>query len=79
MLAKRIIPCLDVNDGNVIKGVRFREHEIVGDIIALAQRYAKQGADELLAVINAPLTPPGFVASLNILISLSALLAAFAH
>lgn len=48
MLAKRIIPCLDVKDGQVVKGVQFRNHEIVGDIIALATRYRDEGADELV-------------------------------
>ena len=48
MLAKRIIPCLDVKDGQVVKGVQFRDHEIVGDIIGLATRYRDEGADELV-------------------------------
>ena len=48
MLAKRIIPCLDVKDGKVVKGVQFKNHEIVGDIVPLAQRYAEEGADELV-------------------------------
>lgn len=48
MLAKRIIPCLDVRDGQVVKGVRFRDHRIVGDILELAQRYRDEGADELV-------------------------------
>ncbi|MDB2384253.1 imidazole glycerol phosphate synthase subunit HisF [Endozoicomonas sp.] len=48
MLAKRIIPCLDVREGQVVKGVRFRNHEIMGDIVPLAQRYAEEGADELV-------------------------------
>ncbi|MCH8538771.1 MAG: imidazole glycerol phosphate synthase subunit HisF [Alkalimonas sp.] len=48
MLAKRIIPCLDVRDGKVVKGVQFRNHEIVGDIVPLAERYAQAGADELV-------------------------------
>ena len=48
MLARRIIPCLDVRDGKVVKGVKFRNHEIVGDIVPLAQRYADEGADELV-------------------------------
>jgi len=48
MLAKRIIPCLDVRDGQVVKGVQFRNHEIIGDIVPLAQRYATEGADELV-------------------------------
>lgn len=48
MLARRIIPCLDVRDGKVVKGVQFRNHEIVGDIVPLAEQYALQGADELV-------------------------------
>ena len=48
MLAKRIIPCLDVRDGQVVKGVRFRDHRIVGDILELATRYRDAGADELV-------------------------------
>lgn len=48
MLKKRIIPCLDVKDGQVVKGIQFRNHEIVGDIIELAKRYSDAGADELV-------------------------------
>jgi cyclase len=48
MLAKRIIPCLDVRDGQVVKGVRFRDHRVVGDILELAGRYRDAGADELV-------------------------------
>jgi cyclase len=48
MLAKRIIPCLDVKDGKVVKGVRFNNHRIVGDIIELADYYSQSGADELV-------------------------------
>src|SRR5476651_641175 len=48
MLAKRIIPCLDVKNGQVVKGVQFRNHEIIGDIVPLAKRYAEEGADELV-------------------------------
>ena len=48
MLAKRIIPCLDVKDGQVVKGVQFRNHEVVGEILELAQRYRDEGADELV-------------------------------
>jgi len=40
-------PCLDVRDGQVVKGVRFRDHRIVGDILELAMRYRDEGADEL--------------------------------
>ncbi|NJD32266.1 MAG: imidazole glycerol phosphate synthase subunit HisF [Gammaproteobacteria bacterium] len=48
MLAKRIIPCLDVRDGQVVKGVRFRDHRVMGDILELASRYRTEGADELV-------------------------------
>ena len=48
MLAKRIIPCLDVRDGLVVKGVQFRNHETIGDIVPLAKHYAESGADELV-------------------------------
>ncbi len=48
MLARRIIPCLDVRDGQVVKGVQFRNHEIVGGILDLALRYRDAGADELV-------------------------------
>jgi cyclase len=48
MLARRIIPCLDVRDGLVVKGVKFRNHEIIGEIVPLAQKYAQAGADELV-------------------------------
>lgn len=48
MLTRRIIPCLDVRDGRVVKGVRFRDHVVVGDIVGLARRYRNEGADELV-------------------------------
>ena len=48
MLSKRIIPCLDVKDGRVVKGVQFRDHEVVGDIVELARRYCEEDADELV-------------------------------
>jgi cyclase len=47
-LARRIIPCLDVCDGQVVKGVQFRNHRVMGDIIELAKRYSDEGADELV-------------------------------
>ncbi|WP_261664971.1 imidazole glycerol phosphate synthase subunit HisF [Deinococcus sp. Marseille-Q6407] len=47
-LTRRIIPCLDVKDGQVVKGVRFRGHEVIGDPVVLARRYAQAGADELV-------------------------------
>ena len=48
MLARRIIPCLDVRDGVVVKGVKFRNHVVLGEILELAARYAAAGADELV-------------------------------
>lgn len=48
MLAKRIIPCLDVKDGQVVKGVQFRNHQVIGDILELAKFYSEAGADELV-------------------------------
>lgn len=48
MLSRRIIPCLDVRAGRVVKGVRFRDHVDMGDIAELAQRYRDAGADELV-------------------------------
>ena len=48
MLSRRIIPCLDVREGRVVKGVRFRDHVDMGDIVELALRYRDQGADELV-------------------------------
>lgn len=47
-LTKRIIPCLDVKDGKVVKGTAFVNLRDMGDPVALAARYAAQGADELL-------------------------------
>lgn len=46
-LAKRIIPCLDVTDGRVVKGVNFLELRDAGDPVEIAKRYDDQGADEL--------------------------------
>jgi len=48
MPARRIIPCLDVLAGRVVKGVQFRDHRDAGDIVESALRYAAEGADELV-------------------------------
>ncbi len=48
MLAKRIIPCLDVRNGKVVKGVNFEGIKEVGDPVAYAEEYNRQGADELV-------------------------------
>ncbi|MBR3744091.1 MAG: imidazole glycerol phosphate synthase subunit HisF [Bacteroidales bacterium] len=48
MVAKRIIPCLDVKDGRTVKGVHFVELRDMGDAVELGARYAAEGADELV-------------------------------
>ncbi len=48
MLSVRVIPCLDIRDGKVVKGVRFQNLNESGDPVALAARYALEGADELV-------------------------------
>lgn len=48
MPAARIIPCLDVADGQVVKGIRFRDHRVIGGIVDHALRYRDEGADELV-------------------------------
>jgi imidazole glycerol-phosphate synthase subunit HisF len=48
MLTKRIIPCLDVKGGRVVKGIKFREHRDAGDPVELAAFYNEEGADELV-------------------------------
>jgi len=48
VLARRIIPCLDVKEGKVVKGVHFENIKDVGDPVELAQRYEEEGADELV-------------------------------
>jgi imidazole glycerol-phosphate synthase subunit HisF len=47
-LAKRIIPCLDVDNGRVVKGINFKEVKDAGDPVEFAKRYSQQGADELV-------------------------------
>lgn len=48
MITKRIIPCLDVRDGRVVKGVNFEGVQDVSDPVALARHYSESGADELV-------------------------------
>ena len=54
MLTARIIPCLDVRDGRVVKGVRFQSLRDAGDPAELAARYEDQGADEIVLLDVAP-------------------------
>lgn len=48
MLTKRIIPCLDVKDGQTVKGVNFENLKYAGDPVSLAKKYSDEGADELV-------------------------------
>ena len=48
MITKRIIPCLDVKNNKVVKGIQFKNHQIVGSIMNLAKKYSNDGADELV-------------------------------
>ena len=48
MLTKRIIPCLDVKAGRVVKGIRFLDHRDAGDPVEMAASYNRDGADELV-------------------------------
>ena len=48
MLAKRIIPCLDIKDGKTVKGIHFEDLKTVGDPVELGKKYADEGADELV-------------------------------
>jgi imidazole glycerol-phosphate synthase subunit HisF len=48
MLAKRVIPCLDVDAGRVVKGTKFRDLQDAGDPVAMAAHYDREGADELV-------------------------------
>lgn len=48
MLKRRIIPCLDIKDGRTVKGINFEEIKDAGDPVELAERYVREGADELV-------------------------------
>jgi cyclase len=48
MLSKRIIPCLDVRDGRLTKGIKFKENIDIGDPVEVAREYYEQGADEIV-------------------------------
>ena len=58
MLAKRIIPCLDIREGQTVKGINFAELKNVGDPVELGAKYAAEGADELVSVSYTHLTLP---------------------
>ena len=54
MFTKRIIPCLDVNAGRVVKGVNFVDLKDAGDPVEIAKAYDKAGADELVFLDRCP-------------------------
>jgi len=58
MLTKRIIPCLDIKDGRVVKGVQFLNLRDMGDPVEQARAYEEQGADELV-FLDISATPQG--------------------
>ncbi len=58
MLANRVIPCLDIDDGRVVKGVRFRGLRDAGDPVECAANYEQQGADEVV-LLDVSATPEG--------------------
>ncbi len=48
MITKRIIACLDVANGKVVKGVKFANHEVIGDVVELSEKYSNEGINELV-------------------------------
>ena len=58
MLAKRIIPCLDVKDGQTVKGTNFVNLRHAGDPVELGHAYSEQGADELVYLDITATSPP---------------------
>ena len=52
MLTKRVIPCLDVKDGRVVKGVNFVSLRDAGDPVELARAYDREGADEVVFLVG---------------------------
>jgi cyclase len=73
MLLPRVIPCLDVRDGRVVKGIRFQGLRDAGDPVELAAAYAEQGADELV-VLDVSATPEGRGHALGVVAAVRAVL-----
>jgi imidazole glycerol-phosphate synthase subunit HisF len=71
VLTRRVIPCLDVRDGRVVKGVQFSSLRDAGDPVACAAEYERQGADELV-VLDVSATPEGRGANLGTIRSIRA-------
>jgi cyclase len=66
MLAKRVIPCLDVDGGRVVKGTKFQDLRDAGDPVALAAHYNREGADELV-FLDITATVEGRTATLDVI------------
>lgn len=73
MLLPRVIPCLDVKNGRVVKGIRFQGLRDAGDPVELAAAYAEQGADELV-VLDVSATPEGRGHALEVVSAVRAVL-----
>jgi len=71
MLVRRIVPCLDIKEGRVVKGVRFVELMDAGDPVELARRYENEGADELV-FLDITATVEGRKATLNVVRAVAA-------
>ena len=71
MLVRRIVPCLDIKEGRVVKGVRFVELADAGDPVALARRYENEGADELV-FLDITATVEGRKATLDVVRAVAA-------
>ena len=65
MLANRVIPCLDIDDGRVVKGVRFQGLRDAGDPVECAASYEEQGADEIV-LLDVSATPEGRANNLKV-------------
>lgn len=65
MLAKRVVPCLDIDDGRVVKGVRFQGLRDAGDPVECARLYEAQGADEIV-LLDVSATPQGRANNLGV-------------
>jgi imidazole glycerol-phosphate synthase subunit HisF len=65
MLANRVIPCLDIDDGRVVKGVRFQDLRDTGDPVESASTYEQQGADEIV-LLDVSATPQGRANNLDV-------------
>lgn len=66
MLAKRVIPCLDIRDGRIVKGVQFEGLRDAGDPVSRAKKYEEMGADEIV-ILDVSATPDGRATSLDVI------------